>query len=72
MALVDHRPRTATVRSTTPVLMDVIARREFQALLADMPDIADRIRTTIAERRDATMNQNAVASEFITNTAATP
>jgi CRP-like cAMP-binding protein len=56
MALVDHQPRTATVRSTTPVEMEVIARREFQALLADVPGIADRIRATIAERRhDAAM-----------------
>jgi CRP/FNR family transcriptional regulator, cyclic AMP receptor protein len=56
MALVDHQPRTATVRSTTPVQMEVIARREFQALLADVPDIADRVRATMAERRhDAAM-----------------
>ncbi|HXY91603.1 MAG TPA: cyclic nucleotide-binding domain-containing protein [Acidimicrobiia bacterium] len=51
MALVDHQPRTATVRTTTPVLMEVIPRREFDAMLAEMPDVADRIRTTVAERR---------------------
>jgi CRP/FNR family transcriptional regulator, cyclic AMP receptor protein len=62
-ALVDHRPRNATVRSTTPVLMEVIARREFHLLLADVPDIADHIRATIAQRRDATVNRNAAASE---------
>jgi hypothetical protein len=43
--------------------MEVIARREFHLLLADVPDIADHIRATIAQRRDATVNRNAAASE---------
>jgi CRP-like cAMP-binding protein len=52
MALVTNRPRSATVRTTTPVLVDVMSRREFMTLLADFPDIADRIHTTITQRLD--------------------
>jgi CRP/FNR family transcriptional regulator, cyclic AMP receptor protein len=54
MALVDHHPRTATVRTITPARVEVIARREFDALLADVPDVADRIHARIAERRQTT------------------
>jgi CRP/FNR family transcriptional regulator, cyclic AMP receptor protein len=62
MALVDHTPRTATVRSTTPVVMEVIARREFQALLSDVPDIAERIQATMAKRRQDTMAHQSLAA----------
>ena len=55
MALVEHQPRTATVRATTPVLIEVIPRREFQSLLAGVPDIAERVQATIAKRRQDTM-----------------
>lgn len=55
MALVEHQPRTATVRATTPVVIEVIGRREFQALLVDVPDIAARVQATIAKRRQDTM-----------------
>jgi CRP/FNR family cyclic AMP-dependent transcriptional regulator len=51
MALVDNRPRSATVHTTTPVLVDVMSRSEFLTMLADFPHIADRIHATIAERR---------------------
>jgi CRP-like cAMP-binding protein len=61
MALVDHTPRTATVRSTTPVVVEVIPRREFQALLSEVPDIAERIRTTMAKRRRDTMAHQSLA-----------
>jgi len=65
MALVEHQPRTATVRSTTPVLIEVIGRREFEALLADVPDIADRVRATIAKRhRDTIAHEPLVAAEL--------
>ena len=61
MALVDRTPRTATVRSTTPVVVEVIPRREFQALLSEVPDIAERIRTTMAKRRQDTMAHQSLA-----------
>ena len=67
MALVDHHPRTATVRSMTPVLMEVIARREFHSLLGDVPDIAEHIRATIAQRRDVALS---ATEEFVAQCSA--
>jgi CRP/FNR family cyclic AMP-dependent transcriptional regulator len=50
IALIDDRPRTATVVATTPAVLDVIGRREFADLLAHEPEIAERIRSTAAQR----------------------
>jgi CRP-like cAMP-binding protein len=52
IALIDHRPRTATVVATSPAVLDVIGQREFAELLAEEPEIAERIRTTAAQRLD--------------------
>jgi CRP/FNR family transcriptional regulator, cyclic AMP receptor protein len=50
IALIDHRPRTATVVATSPAVLDVIGQREFAELLADEPEIAEKIRATAARR----------------------
>ena len=50
IALLDNRPRTATVVAKTPVVIEVIGRREFRSLLADSPELADEIMTTMAKR----------------------
>ena len=50
IALVDHRPRTATVVAKTAVVLEVIGQREFTGLLADVPELAARIDATKAER----------------------
>ena len=50
IALIDERPRTATVVATSPAALDVIGRREFADLLAQEPEIAERIRATAARR----------------------
>ena len=50
IALVEHRPRTATVVATTPVTIAVIGRREFQGMLDEMPDVAAKIKVTAEER----------------------
>jgi len=50
IALVDHRPRTATVIAKTPVKLEVIGQREFTTLLADEPEIAEAIKATSEER----------------------
>lgn len=50
IALIDQRPRTATVVATSPAVLDVIGQREFAELLADEPEIAERIRATAAQR----------------------
>jgi CRP-like cAMP-binding protein len=50
IALIDQRPRTATVVATSPAVLDVIGKREFADLLAEEPEIAERIRATAAQR----------------------
>jgi CRP-like cAMP-binding protein len=50
IALLDHRPRTATVVSKTPVVVEVIGQREFATLLADEPEVAEQLETTMAQR----------------------
>jgi CRP-like cAMP-binding protein len=50
IALLEHRPRTATVVAKTAVSADVIGQREFSTLLDDEPKIADAIKAKSAER----------------------
>ena len=50
IALVDRRPRTATVVATTPVSVEVLNRREFMSLLAQAPDLSEHIMGTMAKR----------------------
>jgi CRP-like cAMP-binding protein len=50
IALLDSRPRTASVVATTDVIVDVIGRREFRELLTRQPQIAEHLRRTMAER----------------------
>jgi CRP-like cAMP-binding protein len=49
MALLESRPRTATVVAKTPASVDVIGRSEFAALIADHPAIAQQLLATMAE-----------------------
>jgi CRP/FNR family cyclic AMP-dependent transcriptional regulator len=50
IALLDNRPRTATVVATTPVVIEVIGQREFRTLLAGAPELSSEIMTTMAQR----------------------
>jgi CRP/FNR family cyclic AMP-dependent transcriptional regulator len=50
IALIDHRPRTATVVAKTPVVIDVIDLRGFNSMLSDEPEIAEAIKTTAKQR----------------------
>jgi CRP/FNR family transcriptional regulator, cyclic AMP receptor protein len=50
IALIDHRPRTATVVAKTPVTLEVIDTRAFNTLLGDEPEIAEKIQATAKER----------------------
>src|SRR5215207_5515941 len=50
IALLEQRPRNATVIAKTPVKLEVIKQREFAALLEEMPDLAQQIRAVAADR----------------------
>ena len=50
IALLDERPRTATVVATTAVSVEVLGRREFVSLLAEVPELAAQIKARGAER----------------------
>ena len=50
IALLEQRPRNATVTAKTAVKLEVIKQREFAGLLEEMPDLAHRIRAVAADR----------------------
>lgn len=50
IALVDRTPRTATVVATSPVVLEVIGEREFSGMLVEVPELAEKIDVTKAER----------------------
>jgi CRP-like cAMP-binding protein len=50
IALLDHRPRTATVVATTPVSIEVIGQREFAGLLSEVPEISQKLIPVMAAR----------------------
>jgi CRP-like cAMP-binding protein len=50
IALLDNRPRTATVVAKTPVVIEVIGRREFHGLLAETPELNKEIMATVGQR----------------------
>jgi CRP/FNR family transcriptional regulator, cyclic AMP receptor protein len=50
IALLRHQPRTATVVATTPVVIEVLDRREFTTLLSDNPELSAQLLATMAER----------------------
>jgi CRP/FNR family cyclic AMP-dependent transcriptional regulator len=52
MAVLDNTLRSATAMTLTDVSALVLSPREFAQLLADHPDVADRIRSLGDARRD--------------------
>jgi CRP/FNR family transcriptional regulator, cyclic AMP receptor protein len=50
IALLDHRPRTATVVATTPVSIEVIGQREFAEMLIEQPELSQQLLATVARR----------------------
>jgi CRP/FNR family transcriptional regulator, cyclic AMP receptor protein len=50
IALITNQPRTATVVTTSPVTAEVIARREFIGLLAEVQKVSDRARAGVPDR----------------------
>jgi CRP/FNR family cyclic AMP-dependent transcriptional regulator len=50
IAIVEHDRRTATVVAETPVRAIVMHSREFQAMRAEMPTVAEQIERAIHDR----------------------
>lgn len=50
MALVDHRPRTATVIAETPLRLIAFDTQAFKELLETMPKVNDRVIETLTAR----------------------
>jgi CRP/FNR family transcriptional regulator, cyclic AMP receptor protein len=50
IALLDNRPRTATVTATTDVVVEVLNRGEFASLLAEAPELSAQVMATMARR----------------------
>jgi ATP-binding cassette subfamily B protein len=50
IALLDDRPRSASVRALTECVLLALTRKQFQDLLLEHPDMADRMRVVAGER----------------------
>ena len=50
LSMLDHRPRTATVRAETDALLAVIGPRDFDAALAEVPGLAKALLVSMARR----------------------
>lgn len=50
MALVDHRPRTASVVAETPMKLLAFDTKAFRKLLEEMPKAHDRVMTILSAR----------------------
>ena len=50
IALLDERPRTATLTARTDIVVEVLNRAEFSSLLAEAPDLSGQIRATMTRR----------------------
>jgi CRP/FNR family cyclic AMP-dependent transcriptional regulator len=50
MALLEHKPRNATVVADTPMKLIVFDNRHFKQLLEEMPKVNDRVMETLASR----------------------
>jgi CRP-like cAMP-binding protein len=53
MALIEHRPRTASVVAETPVRLLAFDNRSFQELLHEMPKAEERVKALLAARLKA-------------------
>jgi len=50
MSLVDHRPRSASVRAETPMRLISLDAKSFKNLLETMPKVHDRVMETLFAR----------------------
>lgn len=63
MALVEHRPRNATVVAASPLKLVAFDNKAFRTLLAEMPEVNRRVIETLAARlqMNAGLGSHAVA-----------
>lgn len=57
MALIDHRPRTASVVAETPMRLVSFRMSDFDTLLKEMPKVHERVITTLAARLNANQSR---------------
>lgn len=50
MALVEHRPRNASVVAESPMRLVVLDAKDFKTLLQEMPKVHDRVMETLGAR----------------------
>jgi CRP-like cAMP-binding protein len=50
MSLLSSAPRTATVKAETDMQLLVLGSRQFSALIADLPSVAERVMAALATR----------------------
>jgi CRP/FNR family transcriptional regulator, cyclic AMP receptor protein len=54
IALLEDRPRTATVAAQTPLRFFVLTRQSFRSLLAHQPELEEKVSAALAERLQTT------------------
>jgi CRP/FNR family transcriptional regulator, cyclic AMP receptor protein len=54
IALIEDRPRTATVTAATPLRFFVLTRQAFRSLLAHQPELEQKVNAALQERLGTT------------------
>jgi CRP-like cAMP-binding protein len=54
IALLEDRPRTATVTAVTPLRFFVLTRQSFRSLLAHQPELDQKVKAALQERLGGT------------------
>lgn len=58
MALIDHRPRSASVIATTPMRLIAFDTEHFNQLLTEMPKVRERVLGVLGGRLEANRNRS--------------